>query len=139
MSTTEEFSSHDARKLTDADRFVGQRLRQARRESGLTQHRLAELLGITFQQVQKYEAGHSRIAAGRLREIAIALAKPIDYFFEPIELTEGPSAESMLRAQIKDLRRDAKRLLDQIECPHDLRAVLRMIEAVERSTTPGQA
>jgi transcriptional regulator with XRE-family HTH domain len=76
-------SSHETRKPTDADRFVGQKVRQARRELGLTQEALASLLGITFQQVQKYEFGQTRLSAGRLRSVAIAVRKPIDFFYEP--------------------------------------------------------
>jgi transcriptional regulator with XRE-family HTH domain len=125
--------THDARRLTEADRFVGQKLKFARRECGLTQDRLATILGITFQQVQKYEAGHSRISAGRLREIAIALAKPIDYFFEPIDMPVAATEALGAEMQIKDLRRNAKRLIDMIDNPSDLRAVVRMLEAIEKT------
>ncbi|MEM9226206.1 MAG: helix-turn-helix transcriptional regulator, partial [Pseudomonadota bacterium] len=55
------------------DRIVGQRLRWRRRELKLTQEQLGEKLGLTFQQVQKYEKGVNRIAAGRLFEIAQVL------------------------------------------------------------------
>ncbi len=132
MARDVDGSAHDARKLTDADRFVGQRLRQARRETGLTQDRLAALLDVTFQQIQKYEAGHSRIAAGRLREIAIALGKPIEYFFEPIEPVTAHSPDGQIRLQLRDLRRDAKKLLDQIENPDDLRTVVRLLEMFDQ-------
>ena len=63
-----------------------QKVRQARRELGLTQEALSSLLGITFQQIQKYEAGQSRLSAGRLRDVAIALNKPIDFFYELLSL-----------------------------------------------------
>ncbi|HCX11982.1 MAG TPA: hypothetical protein DHU81_16930, partial [Hyphomonas sp.] len=49
-------SPQDVRKPTDADRFIGRQVRQARREVGMTQEALSEKLGLTFQQVQKYEA-----------------------------------------------------------------------------------
>lgn len=48
----------------------------------MSQERLAELLGITFQQVQKYEKGINRVAAGRLQDIATALDMPVARFFE---------------------------------------------------------
>lgn len=67
------------------DRVVGQRLRWRRRELKLTQEQLGEKLGLTFQQVQKYEKGVNRISAGRLFEVADVLAVPIAYFFEGIE------------------------------------------------------
>ncbi|MEL6830092.1 MAG: helix-turn-helix transcriptional regulator [Pseudomonadota bacterium] len=64
------------------DRVVGQRLRWRRRELRLTQEQLGERLGLTFQQVQKYEKGVNRISAGRLFEMASQLSVPIGYFYE---------------------------------------------------------
>lgn len=64
------------------DIHVGLRIRMRRREAGMTQEGLAELLGITFQQVQKYERGANRVSASRLQAIANALGEPIAYFFE---------------------------------------------------------
>ena len=49
---------------------------------GMSQERLGELLGLTFQQVQKYEKGVNRIGAGRLFEVSRILGVPIDYFYE---------------------------------------------------------
>ncbi len=51
---------------------------------GMSQERLGELLGLTFQQVQKYEKGVNRIGAGRLFEVARILGVPIDYFYEGV-------------------------------------------------------
>lgn len=67
------------------DRIVGQRLRWRRRELKLTQEQLGERLGLTFQQVQKYEKGVNRISAGRLFEIAQALGITITYFYEGVD------------------------------------------------------
>ncbi len=67
------------------DRIVGQRLRWRRRELKLTQEQLGEKLGLTFQQVQKYEKGVNRIAAGRLFEIAQVLGITITYFYEGVD------------------------------------------------------
>ncbi len=67
------------------DRIVGQRLRWRRRELKLTQEQLGEKLGLTFQQVQKYEKGVNRISAGRLFEIAQALGITITYFYEGVD------------------------------------------------------
>lgn len=67
------------------DRIVGQRLRWRRRELKLTQEQLGEKLGLTFQQVQKYEKGVNRISAGRLFEIASTLTVPITYFYEGVD------------------------------------------------------
>jgi len=51
---------------------------------GMSQERLGELLGLTFQQVQKYEKGVNRIGAGRLYDVARILGVPIDYFYENV-------------------------------------------------------
>lgn len=64
------------------DVHVGNRLRQRRVGVGLTQERLARVIGITFQQVQKYERGTNRVVASRLFELAQALGVTVDYFFE---------------------------------------------------------
>ncbi|MEH6487115.1 helix-turn-helix domain-containing protein [Hyphomonas oceanitis] len=131
MLKSENNSGHDARKPTDADRFVGQQLRQGRREMGLTQDGLAQILGVTFQQIQKYEAGHSRMSAGRLREVAIALKKPISFFYEPFESTGRKSHAAETRLRVKDLRRDAKKLIDQIGDADDLQVAVRLLQALE--------
>lgn len=70
------------RKATVIDQHVGWRLRRQRQLVGLKQIELAEELGITFQQIQKYEKGSNRISAGRLQQIANMLRVPIGYFFE---------------------------------------------------------
>ena len=124
---------HEARKPTEADRFVGQQMRQARRELGLTQDALASLLGVTFQQIQKYEAGHSRLSAGRLRDVAIALKRPVDFFYEPFEIDPPVSTAIERDLKIKDLRRDGKRLIDQIEDDCCLWAAVHILEALEKA------
>jgi transcriptional regulator with XRE-family HTH domain len=126
-------SSHETRKPTDADRFVGQKVRQARRELGLTQEALASLLGITFQQVQKYEFGQTRLSAGRLRSVAIAVRKPIDFFYEPFVIATPASGRAEQEARIQELRRDGKRLIDRIEDDRSLRAAIHILAALDKS------
>ena len=70
-----------ARSPTDIDRFVGQRVRLARRMAKLSQQKLGEIAGVTYQQVQKYENGTDRIGAGRLYQVALATDQPIEFFF----------------------------------------------------------
>jgi transcriptional regulator with XRE-family HTH domain len=81
---------NDERAATSIDRKLGQRVRSRRLEIGMSQERLAELLGVTFQQVQKYEKGVNRIAASRLYDIASALQQPVSRFFEG--LSQGRAA-----------------------------------------------
>ncbi len=75
---------NDERAANAVDRKLGQRVRSRRLEIGMSQEKLAELLGVTFQQVQKYEKGVNRIAASRLFDIAAALDVPVARFFENI-------------------------------------------------------
>lgn len=64
------------------DRHVGARVRARRELMGLSQSRLAEALGLTFQQVQKYERGANRISASKLWDIAHTLKVDVAYFFD---------------------------------------------------------
>ncbi len=64
------------------DRHVGSRLRMRRVMLGMTQEKLGEALGLTFQQVQKYEKGTNRIGASRLQQISRILDVPPAFFFE---------------------------------------------------------
>jgi transcriptional regulator with XRE-family HTH domain len=63
---------------------VGNRVRIRRMLVGMSQEKLGDLLGLTFQQVQKYEKGVNRIGAGRLFEVSRILGVPIDFFYEGI-------------------------------------------------------
>ena len=76
-------------KPNHVDIHVGSRVRQRRTLLGMSQEKLAEALGLTFQQVQKYERGANRIDAGRLYELSKALDVPVSYFFE--ELNDTPT------------------------------------------------
>lgn len=69
------------------DAYVGERIRERRAELGLTQEDLGNVLQISYQQIQKYETGANRVSAGRLFEIATALAVGIAYFFEGFDGT----------------------------------------------------
>ena len=74
-------SSNDPKAVTRMDEAIGILIRTARKEIKLTQIDLAKKVGLTFQQIQKYEKGINRVSASRLAEIAIALEKPLEYFF----------------------------------------------------------
>jgi transcriptional regulator with XRE-family HTH domain len=75
------------------DRHVGLRIRMRRKEMSISQERLAEALGITFQQVQKYERGANRVSASKLWEIASALKTPVAYFYDGLGDRETAAAE----------------------------------------------
>jgi transcriptional regulator with XRE-family HTH domain len=95
---------NDERAANAIDRKLGQRVRSRRLEIGMSQERLADKLGVTFQQVQKYEKGVNRIAASRLYDIASALDQPVARFFEG--LTGGRAAAGVSEAA-KDYIDDA--------------------------------
>ena len=71
------------------DVHVGSRMRMRRQLIGMSQEKLGELLGITFQQVQKYEKGANRISASRLFYAAKTLGVPVQFFFEELPGVEG--------------------------------------------------
>ncbi|MEX2647760.1 MAG: helix-turn-helix transcriptional regulator [Alphaproteobacteria bacterium] len=73
------------------DIHVGSRVRLRRTLMGLSQAALARSLGLTFQQIQKYEKGYNRIGSSRLFQIAQILEAPVSYFFEA--MSGGPGAE----------------------------------------------
>lgn len=82
------------------DVHVGARVRLRRTLLGMSQERLGDALGLTFQQVQKYERGANRVGASRLFELAKALGVPVSYFFDdlPLECPNEPApvaAETM--------------------------------------------
>ena len=66
------------------DAQVGNRVRLRRMLVGMSQEKLGEMLGLTFQQVQKYEKGVNRIGAGRLYQVANILGVPVTYFYEDV-------------------------------------------------------
>jgi transcriptional regulator with XRE-family HTH domain len=72
----------DTRPPNPVDLHVGARIRLRRRMQGVSQEKLADALGLTFQQVQKYERGANRVSASKLYEIATALQAPVSYFFD---------------------------------------------------------
>ena len=80
------------------DVHVGQRIRQRRWLTGMTQQKLAEMVGIKFQQIQKYETGMNRISASRLWDIAEALTVRVNFFFEGIE--EGAESTDIEKSGI---------------------------------------
>jgi transcriptional regulator with XRE-family HTH domain len=70
------------RTVSTVDAYIGARMRERRRALGITQESLGELLGVTFQQIQKYESGRNRVSAARLFEICEALDVSLASMFE---------------------------------------------------------
>ncbi|WP_142849358.1 helix-turn-helix domain-containing protein [Telmatospirillum sp. J64-1] len=102
------------------DIHVGSRVRMRRTLVGMTQDQLGQALGITFQQVQKYERGTNRISASRLHDMACILGVPVSFFFE-----EMPVGQNAAPAQADD---DAD--------PMGKRETLELVRAYWRITDP---
>ncbi|WP_309604452.1 helix-turn-helix transcriptional regulator [Phenylobacterium sp.] len=84
------------------DRHVGLRIRMRRKELGISQEKLAESIGLTFQQVQKYERATNRVSASKLWETARALSTGIAYFYEGLsDAVEAPGS-NLPRASMQD-------------------------------------
>ena len=79
---TPESDERNARRANPMDAHVGSRVRLRRMLLGMSQERLGEQLGLTFQQVQKYEKGVNRIGASRLFDLAQVLNVPIQFFYD---------------------------------------------------------
>jgi transcriptional regulator with XRE-family HTH domain len=80
------------RKATSIDAFISVKLRAARKQSGLSQNDAAEALGVSFQQIQKYEKGTNRISVGSLFTLASLYKLPASWFFDGLQ--NNPQATS---------------------------------------------
>ena len=78
------------------DVHVGQRIRQRRTLLGMSQEKLAEAIGLTFQQVQKYERGSNRVSSSRLFDLTHVLDVPMSYFFDEMEAGVADKSPSRL-------------------------------------------
>lgn len=89
-------NKHAPRAANPVDVHVGARVRIRRQVMKMSQERLGDQLGVTFQQVQKYERGSNRIGASRLWRLAQVLEVPISYFFEGLneDIESGEFAEN---------------------------------------------
>jgi transcriptional regulator with XRE-family HTH domain len=92
-------ASRSGMRASDADRHVGNRIRERRVMLGMSQQQLAQMIGVTYQQAHKYERGLNRISAGRLYEIAQTLNVPVSWFFEGLA-TERPANDMSPRQRM---------------------------------------
>ena len=119
----------------EVDAYVGARIGLRRSALGLSQSALAQQLGISFQQVQKYETGQNRISASRLHRVATVLATSVDAFFPPIETDrDGDEAgwESLRHITATSDGRAVASDFPLIEDRDLRRAVARIVRALAR-------
>jgi len=90
--------TENKKKPNPIDIHVGSRIRLRRTMLGVSQEKLGESLGITFQQIQKYEKGTNRVGASRLQNISAILNVPVSFFFEDAPGAEPASASGSAEA-----------------------------------------
>ncbi len=99
--------AEDPRSVAEAiDEHVGQKLRDARKMCGISQGALGKRCGLSFQQIQKFEAGSIRISSGRLKQLADILELPIAFFFDGI--TAGRTIQPAFAQRIIDLSKHSE-------------------------------
>src|SRR6476646_3891618 len=94
---------------------VGVRLRLRRNMLGLSQEKLGEAIGLTFQQVQKYERGANRIGASRLHELSRVLDVPISFFFDDTDPVRAPATGGFAEPPAETFESDPLRRQETIE------------------------
>lgn len=129
------------------DLHVGSRVRLRRMLVGLSQEKLGESLGLTFQQVQKYEKGSNRISASRLYQIGQILNVPVQFFFEDIRSVGGAPASGFAEPGDQPLMMDflnsseglqLNRSFAKIHSPTVRRRVVDLVKAISASEGSGQ-
>jgi transcriptional regulator with XRE-family HTH domain len=78
-------AANDVKSPTEIDAHVGRRLRLRRTILGMKQEELADAVGVTYQQIQKYERGDTRLSIGRLFDIGLVLGVPIEWFLDGLD------------------------------------------------------
>ncbi len=96
----------EGRRPNPVDLHVGGRVRMRRKLLGVSQEQLADSLGLTFQQVQKYERGANRVSASKLYEIARTLQVPVSFFFDGL-------ADPMGGSEVDDASQHAERVVQE--------------------------
>jgi transcriptional regulator with XRE-family HTH domain len=121
------------------DEHVGNRVRMRRLMLDLSQMQLADGLGLTFQQVQKYEKGNNRISASRLHQLSHILRVPVPFFFEgtsgELHLPERPEGGSTIASDVGAFLATSDgvvlvKAFTQIENPKIRRAIVALVEQI---------
>jgi len=118
----------------EVDVHVGQRVRQRRVLCGLSQTELANAIGLTFQQLQKYERGVNRISASKLWQISQVLDVPVQWFFE--EFAE-PKGEEDKRKESFHMKRETLELVrNYVAAPEDVQQkFLSLVKSIANSAS----
>lgn len=114
------------------DIHVGQRVKQARLARKMSQTALGKSLGVSFQQVQKYESGVNRIGSSRLWDIAGLLETPVSFFFEGLK---GKSGNSTVEPALNRHSLELARAIEQLPDGDVKRRFIRLVEACLQART----
>jgi transcriptional regulator with XRE-family HTH domain len=108
------------------DQFIGRRVAVARKLAGLSQEAVGRTVGVTFQQIQKYERGTNRISAGKLAMLAAHLGQPITFFYEgaPVALPADGAASTDLANQLLTAPHGVALARDYITAPAGARRII---------------
>ncbi|WP_309090687.1 helix-turn-helix transcriptional regulator [Phenylobacterium sp.] len=126
------FTELDREGPNPIDRHVGLRIRMRRKELGISQERLAESIGLTFQQVQKYERATNRVSASKLWEMAKALHTSVAYFYEGLDPSSvgAPPSEPVQDFLMSGEGLELAQLFPRIAQPRVRRKILDLIRAM---------
>ena len=122
---------------SNLDVAVGVRVRSLRERCGISQAAMARRLGVSFQQLQKYESGKNRISAGRLKMVAELLELPVDSFFQSDEPDRGTGAyptTKEFRESVEGL--ELMRAFRRIPSPQTRERVLALVKTLAEDVPP---
>ncbi|MBS0244769.1 MAG: helix-turn-helix transcriptional regulator [Proteobacteria bacterium] len=140
-----------SRRPNPIDVHVGSRVRLRRMLLGISQEKLGERLGLTFQQVQKYEKGVNRIGASRLFDLSTVLGVPISFFYEDapagearVQPTPGfaesaPPDSSILEFLSTREGLELNKAFSRINDPKSRRAILELVRSLSGGDTDGNS
>lgn len=120
------------KRATEQDRIVGQRIQMLRKSKCLSQTALGSSIGVTFQQVQKYENGSNRVGASRLSEIARVLDVPVSAFFDDAEGGAGAEQGEAFVFLRSEGAIDLLRAFNALEDDHMRREVVAIVRRISR-------
>jgi transcriptional regulator with XRE-family HTH domain len=121
------------------DKHVGERLRRRRKDLNLSQEELANSVGLTFQQIQKYERGSNRVSASKLYQMAQTLQASVGYFFEglanPVRgVSEGEDAQFDHEMPLTPEQRELVNLFDRIDSRKIRKVVLNLVRTIHEES-----
>ena len=134
----------DARRTDPVDSHVGSRLRLRRTLLGMSQEKLGKSVGLTFQQIQKYERGHNRIGSSRLYQFCKVLGVPVSFLFDemPCDMGFQTSSASQVEQATYDEDMSRRETLELVRAYYRIdnrntrKRIYELVKAVGAGKTP---